>query len=129
MHAGFTTGLGLSYRHWTSDGFGIQLTALPVKTDSEQFVSLGLSGLMSVTNGRIVRSFVYIGNHVLWNGYGYNEKLKYNAGLGFGMEFGRCPKFNLMVGYGGYDITGDLWHVLTVEAGFYVDIDRRRTKK
>lgn len=127
VHAGFTTGFGFSYRYWIPEGYGVQLTALPIKTDYVEFVSVGVTGLRCISNGRIVRSFAYLGNHLLWDRYNSMQRFQYNAGLGFGMEFGLYPKFNIMLGYGGYNIPGELWLIPTIEAGFYFDFNKRGT--
>jgi hypothetical protein len=125
VNAGFTTGMGISYRHWTQSGIGIQFTTLPVKTDYVQYISIGVTGLKSVSNGRFIRSFMYLGNHVLWDGLSLNDKFIYNVGAGFGMEIGKYPKVNIMLGYQAMDVTQKLWLVPTVEAGFYFDFSKK----
>ena len=49
IHAGFTTGLGLSFRHW-SEKFGVQITAIPIKSNDFKFISGGLTAMYSITN-------------------------------------------------------------------------------
>jgi len=132
LHAGFTTGLGLSFRHW-SNKYGVQLTAIPIKTDDVQFISVGLTGLYSIRNEKYYRHFLYLGNHLLLNQtetyYDYNgnrreeQKTTYNAGFGYGFEVGRKVRFNLMIGYGGYDLLVPEFKLLpTAEMGLYFEL-------
>jgi len=126
MHAGFTTGLGLSFRHW-SDKFGVQITAIPIKANDFQFISAGLTGMYSLSNQKYYRFYLYLGNHVLlvkntstWDGSNVNENI-YNIGFGPGFEVGRKVRFNIMAGYGAYDLLNapDYSLLPTIEAGLY----------
>jgi len=134
LHIGFTTGMGLSFRHWI-DKYGVQITAIPVKTDYFQFISAGLTGMYSVKNEKYYRHFLYFGNHFLLNQnkrqYNYvtdeyeNEVIKtsYNAGFGYGFEVGRKVRFNAMVGYAGYDLLVPEFKLLpTIEMGLYFSL-------
>lgn len=132
LHAGFTTGLGLSFRHW-SNKYGVQLTAIPIKTDNIQFISAGLTGLYSIRNEKYYRHFLYLGNHLLINQvetyYDYNgnykeeQKTSYNAGFGYGFEVGKKVRFNLMVGYAGYNLLETDYSLLpTAEMGLYFQL-------
>ncbi len=130
LHAGFTTGLGLSFRHWSSK-YGVQLTAIPLKTDNFQFISAGLTGMYSVRNEKYYRHFLYLGNHLLinqisneynWATGRYEDEVRtsYNAGFGYGFEVGKKVRFNLMVGYAGYDLLETDFSLLpTAEVGLY----------
>lgn len=132
IHAGAVTGLGLSYRHWF-DKAGIQITALPVKTDYETFISAGLSGLYAFHTGRYVMVFGYLGNHIFINEESkdvynpqtrntetvYEDRLYYNFGFGPGFAFGKVVRFNLMVGYGFYDVFERFNMYPTGEIGLY----------
>jgi hypothetical protein len=126
MHAGFTTGLGLSFRHW-SDRYGVQITAIPIKANNFQFISGGLTGMYSLTNQKYYRFYLYLGNHILLvkntdslYGQEVNENV-YNVGFGTGFEVGRKVRFNIMAGYGGYDLLNapDYKLLPTVETGLY----------
>jgi hypothetical protein len=126
MHAGFTTGLGLSFRHW-SDKFGVQITAIPIKANDFQFISAGLTGMYSLSNQKYYRFYLYLGNHILlvnnsttWDGRNVNENI-YNIGFGPGFEVGRKVRFNIMAGYGAYDLLNapDYSLLPTIEAGLY----------
>jgi len=132
LHAGFTTGLGLSFRHW-SDKYGVQITAIPIKTDNVQFISASLTGLYSIRNEKYYRHFLYLGNHLLINQtetyYDYNgnykeeQKTSYNAGFGYGFEVGKKVRFNLMVGYAGYNLLETDFSLLpTAEMGLYFEL-------
>lgn len=133
LNAGFTTGLGLSFRHW-SNKYGVQITAIPIKTDDVQFISAGLTGLYSIRNENYYRHFLYFGNHLLLNqtktyydyntGASYEEaETTYNAGFGYGFEVGRKVRFNLMVGYAGYDLLNSDFKLLpTAEMGLYFEL-------
>lgn len=123
-HAGFTTGVGLSYRIWTPSNFGIQLTALPIKTSWDSYASGGLTLLNSFYSKRFFRSFVYLGNHIIVNDFD-NPVYKYNVGAGAGIEIGKYPRLNIMLGYAGYDVTGSFLLLPTIEAGIFFDLNFR----
>lgn len=131
-HLGATTGIGLSYRHWFNK-MGVQITAIPVKTDDMFFGSLGLSGLYSLKKTKYVRAYLYLGTHILsTDDYvsDYDDNGNYlgdhsvrttqlNVGCGPGFSFGRVVAFNLQIGYGIYDIT-DRFNILpSGEIGVY----------
>ena len=127
MHAGFTTGIGLSFRHW-SGKYGVQVTAIPLKANDFQFVSAGLTGLYSLSNKKYTRFYLYLGNHLMINSRFYDvytenpsTKTRYNVGFGTGFEVGRKVRFTIMAGYGGYNLTEapDYYLLPTVETGLY----------
>lgn len=131
-HAGFTTGMGLSYRHWFNR-VGVQLTAIPIKTNGEFFGSAGVTGLYSLKRTKYVSTYLYLGNHVYVSdryeaqydfegNYMSDEQkrdTKYNIGFGPGFSFGRTVTFSLMVGYAVYDVTDKVNLLPTVEYGVY----------
>jgi hypothetical protein len=119
FHIGATTGIGLSYRRWISKT-GIQLTFVPVITDDVEFISTGLTFMRSFKNGKYVRFFGYLGNHLIYNtDFIDDEDLHYNIGIGPGFEFGTVVRFNLMVGYGFYNVTNNLNAFPCGEIGLY----------
>jgi hypothetical protein len=126
IHAGSTTGLGLSFRHW-SNRFGVQFTALPIKTSDTQFISGGLTGMYSFNNKKYHRFFLYLGNHILvldesdYYGEPTNTEIRYNAGFGTGFEVGKNVRYNIMIGYGGYNLTDGNDYLLlpAIEMGLY----------
>jgi len=126
IHAGSTTGLGLSFRHW-SNKFGVQLTAIPIKANDFQFISGGLTGMYSISNKKYHRFFLYLGNHVLimdepdYYDEPSESEIKYNVGFGTGFEVGKNVRFNIMVGYGGYNLLNGSDYMLlpAAEMGLY----------
>jgi hypothetical protein len=132
VHSGATTGIGLSYRHWFNK-IGFQLTALPVKTDDVTFISGGVTGLYSFYEGKYVGVFGYLGTHyfvtdrnediwdeatMTYSTHKVRESL-YNFGFGPGFTFGRVVRFNLMIGYGFYDVFEKFNMYPTGEIGLY----------
>lgn len=136
VHAGFSTGLGISYRYWPGI-IGVQATILPIKTDdnwtdilgakdqfliddiygeSGSFTSLGLTALITMKQGTKGKLFSYLGNHYIIT----DHDEKYNLGLGFGLAVESRVSFNFMLGYGAYDVTGDYLLLPTSELGIYV---------
>jgi len=100
IHAGATTGIGMSYRHWFGKA-GFQLTALPIKTENFTFISAGASLLYTFYDSRYVRVFGYLGGHYYEDRHDdetYNlqsndfennryENSSYNFGFGPGFAF------------------------------------------
>ena len=130
VNAGFTTGLGLSYRHW-GDRLGFQITGVPTISSSKTFISGAITGLYSIKNYSMVRVFAYWGNHVIHESYRatwdesrsvIEEKTQYNTGVGLGFSFGRIVAFNVQIGYAAYDVfsdEGQLSLLPTIEVGLY----------
>lgn len=113
-HAGFTTGMGISYRYWPSR-LGIQATFIPVKTDTVQFFSFGVTGLCTLSEKKHFKTFLYLGNHLVSR----NGHQEYNIGFGPGFTVGSRVRFNFMIGYGFFDVT-DTFNILpTGEIGVY----------
>ena len=117
IHAGFTAGLGLSYRHWFNNN-GVQLTFLPIFADDLTFVSTGFSVLHSFKESKYFRFYGYLGNHLIYNTEADFET-QYNLGIGPGFAFGKTVQFNLQVGYGLYDVFNRLNMLPTGEIGLY----------
>ena len=135
IHAGATTGIGFSYRYWPTK-IGIQATALPVKTEAETYINLGVTGLYRVYHSFNMRIFWYLGNNVLISNTDSPDNVffninssgqpstkkrttKYNVGFGPGVEFGTRVRFNIMAGYGFYDVFKKLYIYPTGEIGLY----------
>lgn len=132
IHAGATTGVGLSYRHWIGK-FGFQLTGLPIKTENFTFISGGATLLYNFYDNKYVRVFGYLGGHYYQDRHDeetYNissgdydthkyEDSFYNFGFGPGFAFGSTVRFNLMFGYGFYDVTESFDMYPTGEIGIY----------
>lgn len=126
-HLGATTGIGLSYRHWFKN-VGVQFTVLPINTSDLTFVSAAITGLYSLKETKSVRAYFYLGNHFLYsetrnNDYPDNNETKYkrqyNIGFGPGFSFGSVVGFNLMFGYGLYDVFNKFYMFPTGEIGLY----------
>jgi hypothetical protein len=127
-HLGATTGIGMSYRHWFHR-VGFQLTVLPIKTNDYTFISSGITGLFSLKETKYIRAYLYLGNHFLYqethngdimtsNTETTYEKLL-NVGFGPGFSFGSIVGFNVMFGYGFYDLLSSFKMFPTGEIGVY----------
>jgi hypothetical protein len=137
-HLGATTGMGLSYRYWPTK-VGVQVTMLPIKTSNETMLNLGVTGLYSIYNSRLIRFFGYFGNNIVYEKYknddssyssysgygsysGYSsstKSTKYNIGFGPGLSFGTRVRVNIMAGYGLYDVFNEFNVLPTGEIGLY----------
>jgi hypothetical protein len=141
LNAGFTTGVGFSYRYWPGK-FGIQATVLPIKTESswtdildiqnlyeeyginvknKKMTSLGLTALLTLDEGKSCKFFSFLGNHYIIRDDGES----YNIGLGIGFAVKAPVSFNLMAGYGAYDILGKYSLLPTIEFGLYYRFKHR----
>ncbi len=134
VHAGFTTGVGFSFRYWMSK-YGVQITAIPIITEDETIISTGISVLYNLAERKNSRMFLYFGNHIYYNKYyydyyneSYDEDLIYNIGFGGGFEIGKYPKINVQAGYAVYNLTNEIRALPTVELGLYFDIRKRKKK-
>lgn len=125
IHAGTTTGIGLSYRHWFNKN-GFQITAVPIKNDYRQYYNAGLTYLHTFYQSTHVCFYGYTSvnyvyhhrAHETWaNDDLLNEKI--NLGVGPAFSFGRVVKFNLMVGYGMYDVVNKFETNFAGEVGLY----------
>ncbi len=127
LHAGSTTGLGISYRYWP-DAFGFQLTILPIISSSHSWVSMGITGMYKVSEMQALDVFLYAGNHFLYRNDNYsdpyveyNSDWAWNFGLGAGLDIkmAKVLRLSLMTGFGNYDIFGDYTFTFAGEIGFY----------
>jgi|WetSurMetagenome_2_1015567.scaffolds.fasta_scaffold00609_15 hypothetical protein len=126
FHAGATTGVGLSYRYWPGKN-GVQLTALPIKTNDYVFINLGLTALHTFYDSNYFRFFGYLGSSVSVNnddlyydsGSSSDRNARVNVGIGPGFAFGSRVRFNIMAGYGFYDVLGQFNIYPTGEIGLY----------
>jgi hypothetical protein len=135
LNAGFTTGLGFSYRYWPGK-LGIQATVLPIKTESswtdildvqslyqsynidvsnKKMTSLGMTALLTLDEGQRCRFFSYLGNHYIIK----DHDESYNFGLGVGLAVKSPVSFNIMIGYGAYDVLETTTLLPTIEFGLY----------
>jgi hypothetical protein len=135
LHAGTTTGYGLSYRYWPTK-LGVELTTAPKFMPGNDYkISAGLSVLYTVLENKYIGLYSYLGNSILSSNEGYSiydsntgistyENAKwtqYNIGLGMGFKVNLFKEldFNVQTGYGLYDITNDLRTNLTGEISMY----------
>ncbi|MBN1596837.1 MAG: hypothetical protein JW894_00945 [Bacteroidales bacterium] len=94
---------------------GLQCTFIPIKSDSTNFYSAAITGLYSIKRKKYVHSFLYLGNHLVVS----DDDYEYNIGFGPGFSFGSFISYNLMLGYGFYDITNTFSLFPTIEMGLY----------
>ncbi|MBI5539900.1 MAG: hypothetical protein HY951_07575 [Bacteroidia bacterium] len=138
LGAGFTTGVGLSYRYFPKR-YGVQVTVAPYYRDygKEAFISGGLTLLLSLEEAKSYNVYAYFGNHYFYSKLnstystydpilGYNNystktvtKNTINSGIGIGGEIHAQKRItlNLMVGYAQYNSFEDLF--FTAEAAIF----------
>jgi hypothetical protein len=144
LNAGFTTGLGFSYRYWPGT-LGFQLTALPIRTSPMWHDLLGVKGYfpfysaMVEQNGETqkiqtislaatilyklkekehVYIFAYEGNHLFMT----EEKNIWNTGGGLGISFKTKVSVSLMCGYQAMDILHNYYLLPTAEISLMLQI-------
>jgi hypothetical protein len=142
LHAGSTTGYGLSYRYWPTK-FGGEITTSPkINADNTYSISTGLSLLYKLKENEKYSIYSYLGNSLLltkFENWDYNQGVwdpnnqngqytvttkkyaQYNAsiGLGYKVNFWQNLDFNLQAGYGVYDLTNAIYTNVTGEIGLY----------
>ncbi len=116
--AGFTTGMGLSYRYFPNK-FGVQVSFLPVKNDDFRLISTGLTGLVKSVDTKYFDTFAFLGNHYVTTFDDY----EYQIGIGYGLSFGRRVIVSAMLGMGFFDVTKTFNILPTAEAGIYFSFD------
>ena len=126
LQLGATTGFGFSYRHWFNK-FGLQTTGFYGK-ETDAFGSAGLTFMYSVREAITSRFYLYCANSYFYAKEGqrddyYDDELyeinSYNIGIGPGFSFGKVVRFNLMFGYGLYDVLDNFYVFPTGEIGLY----------
>ena len=111
--AGWSTGYGISYRYWPKD-LGFQVTTTPHFEEGRAQASIGLTGLLKLSEIEWMRFFLYLGNHYMYETWEYTNhdsngnptdtysevQHRYVAGLGTGFEFliGKKIGLNIMFG-------------------------------
>jgi hypothetical protein len=131
LHAGSTTGLGISYRRWP-DQFGFQATFFPMISKEQSYLSLGVTGMYKVSELKAMDVFLYLGNHFIYRKDNYyydpayyqeyeNAYWKWNLGAGGGLDIkiAKVLRLSIMTGFGNYDIFGDYAFTFAGEIGFY----------
>ena len=124
--AGVSTGLGLSYRHWFPNTWGVQVNLIPIVNNTsgsrDIFTSFGLTGLKILKQARMVSLFGYTGGHWMYqkntypdNGVGGSVDTKISTVyLGFGpgidIHFWKLS-FNIMAGIAGRYVDSTNWGI------------------
>lgn len=142
LHAGTTSGLGLSYKIQFADKYQVQLTTLPIASESYKWINTGLQLRYKFKDAGNWDFFTYAAASHLYTSssnyyyYDYTDpdysetttNESYNASAGVAFEFGRSESFklNLQTGYGVYDITDDWTTMLTIGVG--IDFTLTKTK-
>jgi len=132
--AGFVTGYGLSYRHWSNTGYGYQLTIAPYLDQTTALLSLGVTGLKSIHIAPFANLFAYYGVHYNYSKDSYtdmydnvvNEEsiIIVGGGPGFELHFGPIS-VDLMFGLAArYSSTSKLGLQMTVDTGIYYSFDQ-----
>ena len=125
--AGFTTGIGMSYRY-SFNRFKIQATFAPISDNYSVNYHAGLTALYSLIDAKNTIFYLYQGNYFHYEKYknynsfyGVKERIRrdWNHGLGIGIEFIILKRigFNLMGGYALYDSFDRIG--ITGETGLY----------
>ena len=135
IHAGSTTGSGISYRYWPTK-FGGEITAFPRFEKGGYYnINTGLSLLFKLKENKRYTIYTYFGNsleldHSQFNTYDqatdtyssyYKKSSQFNSsiGLGYKVNFLQNLDFNLQAGYGFYDITSSVYTSITGEISMY----------
>ena len=140
LHAGTTSGLGLSYKLVLNDAYEIQLTALPFASKDSKMMFSGLNLGYKFYNNKKLDVLVLLSSSYLYDqsvseGYNYTDyngnyividdvvstTSKVNSSLGVGFELGTSEmfKFNFQVGYGIYNMFSSDWQTLpSIGVGF-----------
>ncbi|MFH0948248.1 MAG: hypothetical protein V1833_04530 [Elusimicrobiota bacterium] len=127
--AGGVTGLGLSYRRWF-DNKAFQITFLPYLSKENSTISLGLTYLKKLKEGRTSDLLFYTGYHFYYDKFmdtsesisKKNISINNNLGAGPGIEikYGDNIVLDLMFGYAIYHNNEDgLSLNFTGETGIY----------
>lgn len=116
INAGFTTGLGVSYRYWhKKSGFQVTFIALYDKYNTD--VSIGTTYLRELKQLKTSRLLFYASNHIT---NFVSDYYRDNLGIGVGFDVGNeSIVFNFMIGYAGLDIFEDLKTRPVVESGIF----------
>lgn len=130
VHAGFSTGVGLSYRYWPNR-LGLQITTLPVWQGSDINLFSGITALLSLKQNPTSEFFTYLGSGLIYESNQYTDfqsgqtitatDTQLNIGLGIGLRLTFLEVFdiNFQGGYGIYDVTEDIRSRPTGEIGVY----------
>jgi hypothetical protein len=120
VNAGFTTGVGLTYKMWDKKN-EYQIAFLPLIDKDNSYVSLGFTYLRGLKDFEYSRFLFYSGLHFT-NFFQDNEKFITNFGTGFGAEVHAYDiEAQIMIGYGIYAIPDNIMTRPTIELGFFYE--------
>ena len=131
IHAGFTSGLGISYKALFNNKTMLQLVSIPVASKYTKFINSGIS-LKFKFKDLPEWDFYYYGalNHIYDestvynnfydNGMSNNDDYtrttlsKFNTSAGISIEYGKGEfiKWNIQLGYGIYNLGTEEWSTL-----------------
>jgi hypothetical protein len=137
LHAGTTSGVGLSYKAVIKDKYQIQLTSLPYASADTKTAISGLNLMYKFVNNEVFDILFVVSaghffrsditeNYIYDNNYNYtitrtrNITSSLSSSVGIGFEIGGNDrfKFNCQAGYAVYDVL-DNWQTLpSVAVGF-----------
>lgn len=132
LHAGTTSGTGLSYKVDINKKYQIQLVALPVASEDVKWINSGVQFRYKVRNlgdwdfftyGAASYFYQYQKEYYYNDGYtmqeSFSESHAINTSAGIAFEYGRSEAFklNIQTGYGGYDLTDDWRTMLSIGVG------------
>lgn len=140
LHAGTTSGLGLSYKAVIKDKYEIQLTTLPFASKNDKFIFSGVNLGYKFSNNKVMDFLLLVSasnNYESYTNEGYTyydysgytvvepsttvTTNKFNSSLGLGFQLGATEvfKLNFQVGYGLYDMFSANWRTLpSIGIGF-----------
>ncbi len=127
LHAGSTSGLGMSYKMLIKNKWMVQFVTLPVASKDYKYINSGLSLKYKVQDldfwdfyvyGTGNYNFMQNGNYdyvyepdyvEIFKGYEYEHRV--NSSTGFSIEYGKGEFFKVsaQVGYGVYSIGTENW--------------------
>lgn len=122
LHAGTTTGVGLSYKLELQNKHQFQVVALPIASKHEKVIFTGLSYRYKFKTMDNWDALAYVGGSYYYDSYSsaddfviepssdvINQSINVSGGLAF--EYGKSEffKVNLQLGYGLYDIFTQDW--------------------
>ncbi len=154
LHAGTTSGLGLSYKAVVKEKYQIQLTTLPFASKNNKMIFSGLNLGYTFLNNKIFDFLVILSasniytqnttegytytNYDYYGGGGYSTVTvpttttydnQINSSIGIGFELGPSDvfKFNFQVGYGIYDMLTANWQTLpSIGVGFDFKLSKNK---
>lgn len=130
LHAGTTSGLGLSYKLLINNHFMIQMATLPVASKYYKYINSGISLKYKFRDEEFWDFYAFgAGSHVhqynnfsIWGGNEQTWSNNYNASSGIAVEYGKGEFFKLcaQIGYGLYNIGQEEW-ITNLSIGTTID--------